>query len=106
MQALLAKYGIKNPRGGAECGAGWLPIIESLIVDLIAMGWDKNVQQIKEKFGELRFYVGEASAEMQERISDAAALSAVTCETCGKPGTISDKGWAKARCEEHRGAVE
>jgi replicative DNA helicase Mcm len=32
-------------------GEGWYPIIKELIVDLIALGWDKQTCQVKEKFG-------------------------------------------------------
>ena len=50
---------------------GWFPIIKSLIDDLIKLGWDKQITQVKEKFGGLRFYINSGSAEIHERILQA-----------------------------------
>ena len=36
---------------------GWYPLIKNLIDELITLGWDKKVTQVKEKFGGLRFYI-------------------------------------------------
>jgi len=43
---------------GFECGNGWLPLIDSIGQQLTDLGVEKNVvaQQVKEKFGGLRFY--------------------------------------------------
>lgn len=41
-----------------ECGSGWNKLICNLIKDLIDIGWNKEIAQIKEKFGTLRFYPG------------------------------------------------
>ena len=60
------------------------------------------VQQVKEKFGTLRFYCG-GGETIYKFISLAERLSAVTCEDCGKPGTQSNSAWICTLCEECRG---
>jgi hypothetical protein len=37
---------------------GWIPILDRLAEDLIALGWDRTLDQVKQKFGGLRFYIG------------------------------------------------
>lgn len=81
---------------------GWHNIVNTLIDELFALGWDGQVFQAKEKFGALRFYVGAASEDMYSRIREAEKDSANTCEVCGKPGEErSPFGWVKTLCEEH-----
>lgn len=84
-----------------EVGDGWKPIVERLYDDLVKLGWDKELHQVKEKFGSLRFYIGYGSDEMYSRISQAEEESMRTCEVCGNPGKISGKYWLKCTCEFH-----
>jgi len=87
--------------GFFECDSGWYQLIKDLIVDLIELGWNKEVCQVKEKFGGLRFYINEGSDEMHARISKAEDLSYQTCEVTGKPGLLrTDIGWWTTLCEE------
>jgi hypothetical protein len=87
--------------GFFECDSGWYQIIKDLIVDLIELGWNKEICQVKEKFGGLRFYINEGSDEMHARISKAEDLSYETCEVTGKPGQLrTDIGWYTTLCEE------
>jgi hypothetical protein len=81
---------------------GWLQLIKDLITDLIALGWDKQVCQVKEKFGGLRFYINSGSDEIFKRISEAENQSYETCEVCGEKGEIrTDIGWYTTLCDEH-----
>lgn len=80
-------------------GAGWVPILERLATRLIQLGWDRRVQQIKEKFGGLRFYSDSLNGEMSEAVRAAAAEAERTCEECGAPGEMRHKGWLKVRCD-------
>lgn len=60
------------------------------------------VDQVKEKFGSLRYYCNGNEA-IQNFIRLAERLSEVTCETCGKFGrTRDDQGWYYTSCDEHR----
>jgi hypothetical protein len=87
---------------GYTVGLGWLPLIERLIVRLIALGWNREVAQIKPKFGGLRFYVGVATDAMHEAIQEAEEESLRTCDACGLPGRFWDIGHYVVRCERHR----
>ncbi len=99
---LLKKYGIENPRCGAGCGDGWLPLIEELIQKLIAAGWDKQCDQIKEKFGGLRFYIGAGTSEVHNLCAEYEDTSFKVCEACGKPGEPKDngRGWISTTCSD------
>lgn len=81
---------------------GWYPLIKNLIDELINLGWDKQVTQVKEKFGGLRFYINGGSDEIYDKITEAEKLSHETCELCGKKGELRTKiRWFTTLCDEH-----
>jgi len=87
--------------GFFECGNGWFPLIKELIVDLIELGWDKQICQVKEKFGGLRFYINEGSDEIYKRITSAEDDSYKICEVTGDVGKLrTDIGWYRTLCED------
>jgi hypothetical protein len=59
-------------------------------------------QQVKEKFGSLRFYVSGGDSSTEGMIQMAETMSAVTCEQCGSPGTTGGSGWIQTLCHAHR----
>jgi hypothetical protein len=80
---------------------GWFPLIKKLIDDLIELNWNKQVCQVKEKFGGLRFYVNGGSNEIHDRIVKAEIDSYSICEKTGKPGELrKDIGWFKTLCDD------
>lgn len=88
--------------GFFSVGNGWFLLIKELIEDLIALGWDKQTCQVKEKFAQLRFYINAGSDEIYDRISKAESDSYETCETCGEKGEVRrDLGWLFTLCDEH-----
>lgn len=82
-------------------GPGWYGIIKRLITDLIELGWDKQICQVKEKFGGLRFYINSGSEEIWQRIQLAESASYITCEKCGELGELRGGGWIQTLCDEH-----
>ena len=62
-----------------------------------------TLDQVKEKFGTLRFYYSGGDEYISGLVSMAESMSGVTCETCGKPGTRTGGGWVKTACVEHGG---
>ena len=85
-----------------ECDEGWYLLIQELIEDLLKLGWDKQITQVKEKFGGLRFYINEGSKEVFERIIEAENTSYSICEKCGEPGELRrDIGWFRTLCDLH-----
>ena len=111
--------------GGFAVGAGWWPIIESLCGQIDAYTkWRNNtrtallknnphnhkipdevhqvvVQQIKEKFGGLRFYYDGGDDTIYGMVRIAESWADHTCEECGKPGKSRSGGWIKTLCDEH-----
>ena len=97
-------YPDKDPikdSGFFECGNGWYPLIKDLITDLIELGWNKQVCQVKEKFGALRFYINTGSDEIFKKIHSYENQSYETCETCGEKGELRLVGWYKTLCNKH-----
>lgn len=82
-------------------GNGWFGIVKRLIEDLIELGWNREICQIKEKFGGLRFYINEGSEDIFNRIRLAEDASYLTCEVCGEPGTLRAGHWHATMCDEH-----
>jgi hypothetical protein len=91
-----------------ECGPGWNSLIDPLIKRCTDLGG--IVDQVKEKYGELRFYytpVGPASEALWDSLEDAVNAaeneSRHTCEMCGKRGRLmmSAGQWYKTLCSEH-----
>jgi hypothetical protein len=94
---------------GFECGDGWFDLIDELC-DSIQRYIDQNpslnvpqveVEQVKEKFGTLRFYVSGGDDLTLGMIWFAESMSGRICETCGKPGKRRGHGWIYTACNEH-----
>src|ERR1700709_2750822 len=68
---------------GIECDDGWLELIAELIRELIQAGWTREIRQIKEKFGGLRFYADGLNDNRVDLIDEYANRSFATCEICG-----------------------
>jgi hypothetical protein len=111
---LLGTYGFSYPVCGACVEKGWMPMLEKLLADLNAEGFNGQtgyISQIKEKFGGLRFYVDfcsplgettlsdEAITRCQDLIDAAEQKSFTICEMCGESGSIRRKGWWKTLCD-------
>lgn len=64
-----------------------------------------RVDQIKEKFGGLRFYASIPTGtryELRGYIDYAEGISNRTCEDCGNKGTKNKKGWIRTLCDQCR----
>lgn len=93
-----------------QVGEGWQPIIRELEEQLIALDPDYTVDQIKEKFGGLRYYyfptpgLGQETYDaMLNLVAEAEDKSYETCEDCGAPGKPGGVGWIRTLCDECRG---
>ena len=80
-----------------ECASGWKSLYEPLI-DLCKKE-NVEVHQVKEKFGTLRFYTGEAPEYVMDHIANAEILSETTCELCGDPGKLRRGTWLMTNCD-------
>jgi hypothetical protein len=100
-----------KPYGGFAIGEGWWDIIESLCANIQShIEWKNKdnevvpqvvVQQIKEKFGGLRFYYSGGDDTISGMIRMAEAWASHSCETCGDKGTSRSGGWIRTLCDNH-----
>ena len=106
-----------KPYGGFCVGKGWWPILESLCANIQShIDWQQEqkekygrgdgceqvrVQQVKEKFGGLRFYYTGGDNYVQGMVRMAEVWAARSCEECGAPGKTRGGGWIRTLCDEH-----
>ena len=103
---------------GFECGDGWFNILNQLMsniqhhIDWNNQNFEKGykqykqvsqvtLDQVKEKFGTLRFYYSGGDDEISGMVRMAESMSGVTCETCGNPGKCRGSGWIYTACDTH-----
>ncbi|WP_374088049.1 hypothetical protein [Methylomicrobium lacus] len=88
---------------GFECGNGWYELIYSISALLSNHNPDIKAVQVKEKFGDLRFYHDHHDDYTGGVVGMAGYISSHTCETCGAPGQeYSREGWIITACGEHK----
>ena len=94
--------------GGIAVGTGWFDILNSACQLIQShLDWKPDVpqvvaEQVKEKFGGLRFYVQGGDEYTQGVIAMAEMMSGKVCEECGAPGASGGNGWISTLCPTHR----
>lgn len=96
---------------GFSHGDGWYHIINALCANIQShIDWMNRKEevvpqvvadQVKEKFGTLRFYYTGGDAVIGGMVRMAEAMSEVTCEECGTPGKLRHGGWIRTLCDTH-----
>lgn len=93
--------------GFFSVGPGWYGLVANCILDCIDAGWNKQICQVKEKFGGLRFYINAAPPIVHEIISEYEELSYKTCEKCSSTKDVTSKGrWVTTLCKSCRYELE
>lgn len=87
---------------GISTGDGWYHILDQMCQKIQETGKKVEFTQVKEKFGTLRVYTNYHEDDVEDIITWAVKLSAVTCEECGNPGKINRGGWLSVRCKKCR----
>ena len=97
---------------GIECNDGWFDLINELCSKLTALHPNIRADQVKEKYGTLRFYIGQEGKVPSELMDKAFDLedeyetkSAKVCEECGQPGKLRGGGWVKTLCSCHAASM-
>lgn len=87
----------------AEAPRGWRPLVGGLYDGLLALGWNGELYQVKEKLAMLRFYTGRLTKEQSALINRAMTMSGRTCEVCGSDDAkrVTRNYWMNALCEKH-----
>lgn len=116
-KALREKYPLvfQTPLANDEpirCGDGWYGLLDTLCAQLQRLIEAEPVEeqpryrafQVKEKFGQLRFYLWNAlTPEMQREIDGAEFASSFVCDVCGKVGQLRTiEHIVATRCDEHK----
>jgi hypothetical protein len=114
---LWRKSSTRGWNSGPSTGPGWEKLLwecsEQIEKELQSVRYLFPVEalprvvQVKEKFGTLRFYIGDGKGRLPEEvmnninniISKAEGKSANTCESCGEPGESRSGGWVKTLCD-------
>jgi hypothetical protein len=91
---------------GFECGDGWYDLLDYTCGAIASYGnaEDVMVDQIKEKFGQLRFYVTGGDDMIEGMIWMAEHMSGHICETCGNRGELRTGSWLVTLCDMHHDA--
>jgi len=90
---------------GICVGDGWYDIIDNLCEKIQnyvdETGCEQiEAEQVKEKFGGLRFYINFGNDKVYEYINEAEELAENTCEICGTTENIGyTKGWITTCCK-------
>ena len=94
--------------GGIAVGAGWANILVQLCQNIQHhLDWKNRdgevitqvtIQQVKEKFGSLRFYYQGGDEYIHGLVSMAESMTGITCEECGNPGETRHGGWIRVLC--------
>jgi len=101
---------------GFECGDGWFNILDQLMsniqhhIDWNNQNFDKGykqykqvaqvtLDQVKEKFGTLRFYYTGGDDIIDGMVRMAESMSGCTCEECGNIGKSRGGGWIHTYCD-------
>lgn len=92
--------------------SGWrktfgIQMCKEIRTALLSKGWKYlfkyRIMQIKEKFGELRWYDEFSTKDVHDIINKYEDISRHTCIVCGKPATKISTGWICPYCDEHIG---
>lgn len=108
---------------GFECSDAWFELLKKGTIEIEALNNEFKglaqviAQQVKSKFGDLRFYYSIKTLKDDLNKSETEALSALekkvedivsemetaswdTCYECGKPATKTTSGWITRLCDE------
>jgi hypothetical protein len=86
-------------------GIGWLQIIVDLDRKLAEIDPDYTIEQVKEKFGGLRYYFDadeQHYEEMLQLVKEAERLCWQTCEACGSTEGVSRSDRGRVGCPLHQ----
>ena len=94
---------------GFECGDGWFNILDQLMGNIQHhIDWKNRkeeviaqvtLDQVKEKFGTLRFYYSGGDDAIDGMVRMAESMSGVTCEECSAPAQTHGPGWIRTICK-------
>ncbi len=98
---------LPKPRISSGVGEGWWPLILNLHDNIKEIDPYYRIDQIKEKYGTLRYYVTLSDDlpihqrdYLRHMIAAAELTSASTCEECGSAGKQRTGSWIRTLCDK------
>ena len=87
---------------GFDCGDGWYPLLRALCLNIQHTKQEVTADQVKEKYGGLRFYYSGGDRYIDGLVSMAETMSEYTCESCGDTSTAKIRGthWLCCSCDK------
>lgn len=109
LKPLLDRIAPRYRKTAITIGDGWIDLVLELDRSLSLIAPDYRVLQIKEKFGELRFYYAlpaDADPDLlvaaREWVRAAEDHSTHICEECGRSGELrTERRWVRTLCDIH-----
>lgn len=102
LEELIAAHAelLTDVQCGVSCPAGWVPLVDALcrVIEHRNPVQHVIVDQVKEKFGGLRFYFHGGDEHVQGAVDLAERLSEVTCQDCGARGERRGGAWIRTLC--------
>lgn len=101
------RWHVPREIGVKEVGPGWGPLVNTCYA--VVAAYEKiyettlDVNQVKEKFGGLRFYVSPYFGDLEELLGILCEASFAVCEYCGAHGhraTLPGGTWIKTLCDK------
>ena len=82
----------------SEIQDGWIPLFEEFVQKLSMLGFPVVLEQVKEKFGQLRIYShlkdlpfdSKENKQVELLVEEYEIRSTAICESCGSPGKIRE----------------
>lgn len=92
---------------GFRCDDGWEPLLRTLSAllerEILRLPEENrfSADQVKEKFGRLRFYLSNYIPEVEAIVDQFEIYSSMICECCSGVGSMRERGgWLKTQCDE------
>ncbi len=107
--SVLDKSMSENARNSSCVGVGWFPSVIELYETLYDIHPDFVIEQVKEKFGVLRFYISNYPDNSAVRVLMINAIQAgedntsTICDVCGEEGKTQkvNEYLIATRCDKH-----
>lgn len=100
LEIMRPRFIEENSFVGFDPPFGWVPIVLELHNSLLANP-NYRIVQVKEKFGELRFYVEGLTNEERHMVMAAERGSTNICQHCGTKDSVDwrNHGWVATLCD-------
>jgi hypothetical protein len=107
LESKLDPYWASDSIKSIDVEPGWYQLVLDCHKELLAVNPHYTIVQIKQKFGQLRYYINGNDAMTDNIIYNYENKSVVICERCGDPGSTSKvfNFYMQTLCENHQKGI-